>query len=54
MLFLVWSLIDFMILCRGGEREIYRVGIFCFDASAYSGANRDRTGACAYFWMIPV
>lgn len=25
MLFLVWSLIDFMILCRGGEREEFIV-----------------------------
>lgn len=25
MLFLVWSLIDFMILCRGGEREEFVV-----------------------------
>ena len=56
MLFSVWSLIDFMILCRGGEREEFIVleYIVLMSLSAYSGVDRDRAGAYAYFWMIPV
>lgn len=56
MLFLVWSLIDFMILCRGGEHEEFIVLEYfvLMSLSAYSGVDRDRAGAYAYFWMIPV
>lgn len=41
MLFLVWLLIDFMILCRGGERDQFIVffGVFCSGASLHTAAR---------------